>query len=100
MIYRGVCCAVRLWISFGPAHRVDAQNWMISVRRASIGSTAGAVNNRRSEFLPERWKRLRAMVDKVERTVSEYEAYAKVSLKKYKPTAARNEDKNVPSGLL
>jgi hypothetical protein len=28
------------------------------------------------------------------------EAYAKVSLKKYKPTAARNEDKNVPSGLL
>jgi hypothetical protein len=28
------------------------------------------------------------------------EAYAKVSLKKYKPMAARNEDKNVPSGLL
>ena len=29
-----------------------------------------------------------------------FEAYAKVSLKKYKPMAARNEDKNVPSGLL
>ena len=28
------------------------------------------------------------------------EAYAKVSLKKYKPMAARNEDKNVSSGLL
>jgi hypothetical protein len=29
-----------------------------------------------------------------------YEAYAKVSLKKYKPMAARNEDRNVSSGLL
>ena len=28
------------------------------------------------------------------------EAYAKVSLKKYKPMAARNEDRNVSSGLL
>ena len=28
------------------------------------------------------------------------EAYAKVSLKKYKPMTARNEDKNVPNGLL
>jgi hypothetical protein len=28
------------------------------------------------------------------------EAYAKVSLKKYKPIAARNEDRNVSSGLL
>jgi len=29
-----------------------------------------------------------------------YEAYAKVSLKKYRPMAARNEDKKVFSGLL
>ena len=29
-----------------------------------------------------------------------YEAYAKVSLKKYKPMAARNEARNVSSGLL
>ena len=29
-----------------------------------------------------------------------HEAYAKVSLKKYKPMAARNEDRNVSSGLL
>ena len=28
------------------------------------------------------------------------EAYAKLSLKKYRPIAARNEDKNVFSGLL
>lgn len=28
------------------------------------------------------------------------EAYAKASLKKYRPTAARNEDKKVFSGLL
>ena len=28
------------------------------------------------------------------------EAYAKVSLKKYKPMAAWNEDRNVSSGLL
>jgi hypothetical protein len=28
------------------------------------------------------------------------EAYAKVSLKKYRPMAARNEDRNVFSGLL
>lgn len=32
--------------------------------------------------------------------VSELEAYAKASLKKYSPTAARNEDKKVFSGLL
>jgi transposase-like protein len=29
-----------------------------------------------------------------------HEAYAKVSLKKYKPMAAWNEDRNVSSGLL
>ena len=36
-------------------------------------------------------------------TISEYlhlEAYAKLSLKKYRPMAARNEDKKVFSGLL
>jgi hypothetical protein len=32
--------------------------------------------------------------------VVDQEAYAKVSLKKYKPMAARNEDRNVSSGLL
>ena len=31
---------------------------------------------------------------------TDLEAYAKVSLKKYKPMAARNEDRNVSSGLL
>jgi hypothetical protein len=51
-------------------------------------------------FLPEQRKRLHTSADRVERTARKYEAYAKVSLKKYKPTAARNEDKNVPSGLL
>ena len=30
----------------------------------------------------------------------DHEAYAKVSLKKYEPMAARNEDRNVSSGLL
>jgi hypothetical protein len=39
---------------------------------AALVARASAANIRRSEFLPERWKRLRAMVDKVERTVSEY----------------------------
>jgi hypothetical protein len=34
--------------------------------------TPNPINIRRSDFLPERWKRLRTMVDKVERTVSEY----------------------------
>jgi hypothetical protein len=32
--------------------------------------------------------------------IGDPEAYAKVSLKKYKPMAARNEDRNVSSGLL
>ena len=32
--------------------------------------------------------------------IFDLEAYAKVSLKKYKPMAARNEDRNVSSGLL
>jgi len=31
---------------------------------------------------------------------ADLEAYAKVSLKKYRPIAARNEDKKVFSGLL
>jgi hypothetical protein len=34
------------------------------------------------------------------RLLRHQEAYAKVSLKKYKPMAARNEDRNVSSGLL
>jgi hypothetical protein len=33
-------------------------------------------------------------------TGGDLEAYAKVSLKKYKPMAAWNEDRNVASGLL
>lgn len=36
----------------------------------------------------------------VGRVCFDTEAYAKVSLKKYKPMAARNEDRNVSSGLL
>jgi alpha-galactosidase len=38
--------------------------------------------------------------DRPQRDVGHMEAYAKVSLKKYKPMAARNEDRNVSSGLL
>jgi hypothetical protein len=34
------------------------------------------------------------------RLTQQLEDYAKPSLKKYKPTAARNEDKKVFSGLL
>jgi hypothetical protein len=34
------------------------------------------------------------------RLIGPYEAYAKLSLKKYRPMAARNEDKKVFSGLL
>jgi tetratricopeptide (TPR) repeat protein len=35
-----------------------------------------------------------------EKAIDYYEAYAKLSLKKYRPMAARNEDRNVFSGLL
>jgi len=45
-------------------------------------------------------QRIVAAEDGIFLVFRDMEAYAKVSLKKYKPTAARNEDKNVPSGLL
>jgi hypothetical protein len=60
--------------SFRPAGKDDAHNWMISVRRASTGSTAGAVNIRRYDFLPEWRKRWLVIRDEIEQTVSEYAA--------------------------
>lgn len=46
----------------------------------------------------DRLHELAAVLD--EFATAHNEAYAKVSLKKYKPMAARNEDRNVSSGLL
>jgi IS30 family transposase len=59
---------------------------------ADLAAVAAALNTRPRKTLC--WKTPAEALD-------EYlEAYAKVSLKKYKPMAARNEDRNVSSGLL
>jgi len=50
----------------------DGQNWQFCAADRGDLATLKAAQIRRSDFLPEPWKRMRAIADKAGRTMSEY----------------------------
>ena len=94
---------------------ITARAKLLEDRRKTYAEALAAVQayqelphriRRRPDSEPKTLGDLGIVISDIQRDLDFYksllylEAYAKVSLKKYKPMAARNEERNVPSGLL